>query len=77
MQANQHAAQIAAEHKIFSQMAPYMSCIFLVLVGIDPGVSRLGGEIASHNTTDARQKMKLHEKSKVDRQVHAGSECRY
>ena len=29
-----------------------MSCIFLVLVGIDSGVSRLGGEIVSHNTTD-------------------------
>ena len=25
-----------------------------MLVGIDPGVSRLGGEIVSHNTTDAR-----------------------
>ena len=24
-------------------------------MGIDPGVSRLGGEIVSHNTTDARQ----------------------
>ena len=23
-------------------------------MGIDPGVSRLGGEIVSHNTTDAR-----------------------
>ena len=32
-----------------------MSWIFLVLVGIDPGVSRLGGEIVSHNTTDARR----------------------
>ena len=31
-----------------------MSWIFLVLVGIDPEVSRLGGEIVSHNTTDAR-----------------------
>ena len=52
MQENQQAAQIAAEHSIISQMAPYMSWIFLVLVGIDPGVSRLGGEIVSHNTTD-------------------------
>ena len=25
-----------------------------MLVGIDPGVSRLGGEIVSHNTTDVR-----------------------
>ena len=24
-------------------------------MGIDPGVSRLGGEIISHNTTDARR----------------------
>ena len=24
-------------------------------MGIDPGVSRLGGEIVSHNTTDARR----------------------
>ena len=54
MQANQQAAQIAAEHNIFPQMTPYMSCTVLVLVGIDPGVSRLGGEIVSHNTTDAR-----------------------
>ena len=53
MQENQPAAQIAAKHNIFSRMAPYMSWIFLVLVGIDPGVSRLGGEIVSHNTTDA------------------------
>ena len=55
MQENQLAAQIAAKHNIFSRMAPYMSWIFSVLVGMDPGVSRLGGEIASHNTTDARQ----------------------
>ena len=54
MQENQQAAQIAAKHNIFSRMAPYMSWIFLVLVGIDPGVSHLGGEIVSHNTTDAR-----------------------
>ena len=54
MQENQPAAQIAAKHNIFSCMEPYMSWIFLVLVGIDPGVSRLGGEIVSHNTTDAR-----------------------
>ena len=53
MQENQPAAQIAAEHNVFSRMAPYMSWIFLVLVGIDHGVSRLGGEIVSHNTTDA------------------------
>ena len=56
MQENQLAAQNAARHNIFPQMAPYISCIFLVLVGIDPGVSRLGGKIVSHNTTDARQK---------------------
>ena len=54
MQENQQAAQIAAKHNIIPQMAPYMSWIFLVLVGIDPGVSHLGGEIVSHNTTDAR-----------------------
>ena len=54
MQENQRAAQIAAKHSIFPQMAPYMSWIFKVLVGIDPGVSHLGGEIVSHNTTDAR-----------------------
>ena len=36
-----------------------MSWIFLVLVGIDPGVSRLGGEIVSHNTTDARQMLNV------------------
>ena len=53
MQENQPAAQIAAKHNIFPQMAPYMLCIFLVLVGIDPRVSRLGSEIVSHNTTDA------------------------
>ena len=53
IQENQPAAQIAAKHNIFSCMASYMSWIFLVLVGIDPGVSRLGGEIVSHNTTDA------------------------
>ena len=53
MQENQPAAQIAAKHNIFSRMAPYMSWIFLVLVGIDPRVFRLGGEIVSHNTTDA------------------------
>ena len=33
MQENLPAAQIAARHNIFPQMAPYMSCIFLVLVG--------------------------------------------
>ena len=55
MQENKLAAQIAAKHNNLSRMAPYMSWIFLVLVGIDPGVSRLGGEIVSHNTTDARQ----------------------
>ena len=54
MQENQQAAQIAAKHNISSQMAPYIPRIFLVLVGIDPGVSRLGGEIVSHDTTDAR-----------------------
>ena len=53
MQENQPEAQIAAKCNIFPRMAPYMSWIFLVLVGIDPGVSRLGGEIVSHNTTDA------------------------
>ena len=54
MQENQLAAQSAAEHNIFPQMAPYMSCIFLVLVGIYTGVSRLGGGIVNHNITDAR-----------------------
>ena len=54
MQENQPAVQIAAKHSFFPQMMPYMSWIFLVLVGIDPGVSRLGGEIVSHNTTNAR-----------------------
>ena len=52
MQENQPAAQIAARHDIFPQMAPYMSWIFLVLMGIDPGVSHLGSEIVSHNTMD-------------------------
>ena len=33
--------------------APYMSWIFLVLVGFDPGVSRLEGEMVSHYATDA------------------------
>ena len=54
LQENQPAIQIAAKHSIFSRMVPYMSWIFLVLVGIDPGVSRLGGEIVSHYTTDTR-----------------------
>ena len=45
MQENQPAAQIAASHYIFPQMEPNMSGIFLVLVGIDPGVSRLDNEI--------------------------------
>ena len=50
MQENQQAAQIAARHNIFPQMGLYiMSWIFLVLVGIDPGISGLGGEIVSHN----------------------------
>ena len=40
MQENQPAAQTAAKHNIFPHMAPYMSWIFLVLVGIDPVVSR-------------------------------------
>ena len=53
MQENQPAAQIAAKRNIFPHMAPYMSWIFVVLVGIDPGVSRLGGEIVTHNSTDA------------------------
>ena len=44
-QENHPAAQISAKHNTFSQMAPYMSWIFVVLVGIDPGVSLLGGEI--------------------------------
>ena len=54
MQENQLAAQIAARHNIFSQLASYMSCIFLVLVGIDPGSSRLGGELVCHNTADVQ-----------------------
>ena len=45
---------IAARHNIFPQIASYMSWIILVLVGIDSGVSCLGDEIVSHNTTDAR-----------------------
>ena len=32
-----------------------MSWFFLVQVGIDPGVSHLGGKIVNHYTTDARQ----------------------
>ena len=36
-----------------------MSWIYLVLVEIDPGVSRLGGEIASHNTTGARLRLDI------------------
>ena len=42
-----------------------MSWIFLVLVGIDPGVSHLGGEIVSHNTTDAQQVALLVQKSGI------------
>ena len=42
MQENQQAAQIAAKRSIFPQMVPYMSSLFLVLVGNDPKVSRLG-----------------------------------
>ena len=60
MQENQQAAQIAAKHNIIPQMAPYMSWIFLVLVGIDPGVSHLGGEIVSHNTTEDLHPEDLH-----------------
>ena len=45
---------IAARHDIFSQMAPYMLKIFLVLVGIDLGVSRLL-VIVSHYTTDVQK----------------------
>ena len=49
------AAQIAAKIQYSSSDgAIYMSCIFLVLVGIIPGVSRLGSERVSHNTTDAQ-----------------------
>ena len=55
MQENQLAAQITARHNIFLQMAPYMSWIFLLLAGIDPGVYHLGRDIVSHNTTDALQ----------------------
>ena len=54
MEENQLAAQIATKHNIFPQMVPYnMSWIFLVLMGIDPGVSCLGGKIVIHNTMDA------------------------
>ena len=53
-QENQPAAQNAARHNIFSQMASYMSGIFMELVEIDPGVSRLGDEIVGHNSV-ARQ----------------------
>ena len=59
MQENQSAAQIAAKHNIFPQMASFMSWNFLVWVGIDPGVSLLGGEIVSHNSTDARHWLSL------------------
>ena len=47
IQENQPAAQIAARHNIFfqNQMEPYMSWIFLVLAGIYPGFTSLGGEI--------------------------------
>ena len=55
MQEYQPAAQIKARHNMSPQMAPYMSWIFLVLVGIDPGVYHLWSEIVSHNTTGARQ----------------------
>ena len=51
MQENQQAAQIAAKHNIIPQMAPYMSCIFLVLVGIDPGVSHLGVDLLAAATS--------------------------
>ena len=55
IQENQPAVQIAARHNIFSHMAPYISWIFLVQLGIDPGISHLGGKIVSHYTTDAWQ----------------------
>ena len=48
IQKNQPAAQIAATHNTFSQMAPYMSWIIFMLAGIDPGVCRLESEIVSH-----------------------------
>ena len=54
MQDNQPTAQIAARHNIFQQMTPQMSWIFSALVGIDPGVSRLVGEIVSHTATTPR-----------------------
>ena len=39
----------------FTYGAIYVMNLSGVGIGIDPGVSRLGGEIVSHNTTVARQ----------------------
>jgi hypothetical protein len=54
VQRNQPAAQVAARHNIFPQMASYVTNR-MVLVGIDPGHTRLaGGEIATTPTSSAR-----------------------
>ena len=57
MQENQLAAQIAARHNIFPQMALYMIYVMNLFGagGNRSRVSHLGGEIVSHNTTEARQ----------------------
>ena len=47
VQRNQPAAQVAAKHNIFPQMAAYVTNR-MVLVGIEPGHTRLAeGEVAS------------------------------
>ena len=54
VQRNQPAAQVAVRHNIFPQMASYVTNR-MVLVGIDPGHTRLAGdEIATTPTSDAR-----------------------
>ena len=49
---NQPASQIAARYKIFPQLVSITSILFMMLVGIDPGICRLHwmrlGEIVSH-----------------------------
>ena len=64
MQENQPAAHIAAQHNISSSDgAIYVMNLFGAgMVGIDSGVSRLGGEIVSHNTANARQKNAFYRK---------------
>ena len=57
MQENQPAAQIAAKHNIFSSDGAIYVMNLLGAGGNQSRglLSRLGGEIVSHNTTDARQ----------------------